>query len=204
MYTFMFLTVCVLMVIAILFTGYTVMARDMKKYINELRRFNRLANSIVDLEFNFEEVENKPEKRREIFVFGSNTLGQHGGGSARAAYEKYGAAMGIAYGITGDSFAIPTLDHKYRQLDLATIQSYVNGFIAYAVRHEEMNFTVVEIGCGIAGFKVEQIAPMFKNALDMDNVVLPQSFVKFLKEEQNGKTGRQQTDAASPVGAMSI
>ena len=111
----------------------------------------------------------------EIFVFGSNLAGQHGGGAARLAYEKFGAQWGVGVGITGSCYAIPTM-----QGGVETIQPYVNEFIRFAAQHSAYKFYVTKIGCGIAGFKEEEIAPLFANALSVPNVILPESFFRIL------------------------
>lgn len=112
----------------------------------------------------------------EIFVFGSNLRGSHGGGAARVAYQKFGAIMGQGVGLQGQSYAIPTM-----QGGVETIQPYVDEFIAFAKEHAELYFYVTRIGCGIAGFKEEEIAPLFRNAVELPNVALPLSFVKILE-----------------------
>ena len=104
----------------------------------------------------------------EIFVFGSNLAGFHGGGAARIAYEQFGAEWGVGVGRTGQCYAIPTM-----QGGVETIRPYVDEFISYAEQHPELTFLVTRIGCGIAGFTDEQIAPLFAAAHDMTNVVLP-------------------------------
>ena len=104
----------------------------------------------------------------EIFVFGSNLAGAHGGGAARQAYDEFGAEWGVGVGRTGQCYAIPTM-----QGGVETIRPYVDEFIEYAKQHPELTFFVTRIGCGIAGFRDEQIAPLFEQALDMPNVALP-------------------------------
>ena len=104
----------------------------------------------------------------EIFVFGSNLAGMHGGGAAYAAYRKFGAIMGQGVGLQGQSYAIPTM-----QGGVETIKPYVDEFIAFAREHAELTFLVTRIGCGIAGFRDEQIAPLFTEAHQLPNVVLP-------------------------------
>lgn len=111
----------------------------------------------------------------EIFVFGSNLQGYHGGGAARAALNRFGAIWGNGVGLQGQSYAIPTM-----QGGTETIQPYVNQFIAFAKEHQEYTFLVTPIGCGIAGFEVEEIAPLFADAMNVDNIVLPHSFVDCL------------------------
>lgn len=111
-------------------------------------------------------------KSDEIFVFGSNLHGHHGGGAARAARIRFGAIWGQGVGQQGQSYAIPTM-----QGGVDTIKPYVDQFIAFAKEHTELFFYVARIGCGIAGFKDSDIAPLFKNALNMDNICLPETFV---------------------------
>jgi len=104
----------------------------------------------------------------EIFVFGSNLRGMHGGGAAYIAYRKFGAIMGQGVGLQGQSYAIPTM-----QGGVETIKPYVDEFIAFAKEHPELTFLVTRIGCGIAGFTDEEISPLFKAAHEVENIVLP-------------------------------
>lgn len=104
----------------------------------------------------------------EIFVFGSNLRGMHGGGAALAAWRYFGAVMGQGVGLQGQSYAIPTM-----QGGVKTIKPYVDDFIEFARQHPELTFLVTRIGCGIAGFNDDDIAPLFKDAHDIDNIVLP-------------------------------
>ncbi len=108
----------------------------------------------------------------EVFVFGSNLAGQHGGGAARIAYDRFGAQWGEGVGHFGQTYAIPTM-----QGGVETIKPFVDEFIAYAKQHPELTFLVTRIGCGVAGFKDRDIAPLFVRAQDLPNVVLPKSFV---------------------------
>lgn len=110
-------------------------------------------------------------KANEIFVFGSNLAGQHSGGAARVARQKFGAVMGQGVGLQGQSYAIPTM-----QGGIETIEPYVDEFIQFANKHPELKFFVTRIGCGIAGFKDQEIAPLFIKAMDLENVVLPEKF----------------------------
>lgn len=113
----------------------------------------------------------------EIFVFGSNLAGRHGGGAARAAYRSFGAIMGQGVGLQGQSYAIPTM-----QGGVETIAPYVDEFIDFARQHPQLKFLVTRIGCGIAGFKDEEIAPLFRNALGINNILLPREFVDILNQ----------------------
>ena len=110
-------------------------------------------------------------KENEIFVFGSNLAGMHGGGAARIARLHFGAVMGKGVGLQGQSYAIPTM-----QGGVETIRPYVNDFLDFAKHHPEMQFLVTPIGCGIAGFEAEDIAPLFEEAKEMKNISLPDSF----------------------------
>ncbi len=114
-------------------------------------------------------------KPNEVFVFGSNLGGFHGGGAARAAYNKFGAIWGQGVGMQGQSYAIPTM-----QGGVETIAPYVDGFIEFAKNHTDKRFLVTEIGCGIAGFNPEEIAPLFAKAVDVENISLPRRFWEIL------------------------
>ena len=112
----------------------------------------------------------------EIFVFGSNLAGAHGGGAARAALNRFGAVWGQGVGLQGQSYAIPTM-----QGGVETIKPYVDEFIDFARQHPELKFLVTRIGCGIAGFRDEEIAPLFTAAIEVENVILPKEFVEAIK-----------------------
>ena len=113
----------------------------------------------------------------EIFVFGSNLEGLHGGGAALLAYERFGAVWGQGTGLQGKSYGIPTMHGG-----IDTIAPYVDEFIAFAREHRELRFLVTEIGCGIAGFTVGEMAPLFKDAMDEENIYLPQRFIDILEK----------------------
>jgi hypothetical protein len=123
-------------------------------------------------------------KENEIFVFGSNLQGNHIGGAARIAYDKFGAIMYQGIGLQGQSYAIPTLDFDRdisdRKVHIMQLKNYINEFIMFAITRPNKTFFVTEIGCGIAGFTPEQIAPLFKEALHLNNVHLPQRFINIL------------------------
>lgn len=111
----------------------------------------------------------------EVFVFGSNLKGMHSGGAARVAYNKFGAIWGQGVGMQGQSYAIPTM---HGGTDVIT--PYVDEFIQYAKDHPEKKFLVTPIGCGIAGFTEEEIAPLFKEAVEVKNIWLPEGFYNFI------------------------
>lgn len=101
---------------------------------------------------------------KTIFVFGSNTAGIHGAGAAQYAYQKKKARYGAGYGPTGEAWAIPTKDDDIVSLPLDLINAFVCGFLAYATVCRRQKFQVTRIGCGLAGYKDADIAPMFVGA----------------------------------------
>ena len=110
----------------------------------------------------------------EIFVFGSNALGMHHAGAARVAYNEFGAEWGNGEGLQGQSYSIPTMEGEHNT-KLAIMR-----FTQYAKEHPELKFLVTPVGCGIAGYTPEEIAPMFVDAAYLENVYLPISFWKVL------------------------
>ena len=116
-------------------------------------------------------------KEGEIFVFGSNIHGMHGGGAARAAFNHFGAEWGVGEGITGQCYALPTMEGG-----VDYIGGKVQNFISCAKEHPELKFFVTKIACGIAGFRIEEIAPLFRDALPLQNVILPREFVALLDD----------------------
>ncbi len=121
----------------------------------------------------------------EVFVFGSNLKGLHAGGAARTALRLFGAKMGQGVGMQGQSYAIPTM-----QGGIETIRPYVDDFIRFARQRSQTTFYVTRIGCGIAGFSDEEIAPLFDKALELRNVRLPESFVRIMLQRR--ESGRSQ------------
>lgn len=115
-------------------------------------------------------------KENEIFVFGSNMAGIHAGGAARLA-RSWGAEMGEAFGLFGKTYAIPTKRANIiEQLPIEEIAVYVDLFIECAIGHPYLTFLVTEIGCGLAHFTPQQIAPLFEKAIELENVHLPLRF----------------------------
>lgn len=115
-------------------------------------------------------------KPNEVFVFGSNLEGMHGGGAAAIAYKKWGAIWGQGVGLQGQTYGIPTMHGG-----VEVIKPYVDEFVEFAESHPEKIFLVTEIGCGIAGFSVQEIAPLFIKTVDVTNIHLPESFWKELQ-----------------------
>ena len=119
-------------------------------------------------------------KENEVFVFGSNLEGLHGGGAARIAYKEFGAIWGQGVGLQGQSYGIPTMHGG-----VVVIKPYVDEFVNFAKSHPELKFLVTRIGCGIAGFTDEEIAPLFKDAIEIENIYLPKSFYYIIVKQTN-------------------
>lgn len=114
-------------------------------------------------------------KPNEVFVFGSNVNGYHGGGAALTALQKFGAIWGQGEGLQGQSYGIPTME------GIDSMKAAIERFILFAKEHCELIFLVTPIGCGIAGYKPEKVAPFFRSAIDLENVYLPESFWMILE-----------------------
>lgn len=112
----------------------------------------------------------------EIFVFGSNQSGRHGKGAAKTALG-WGAVWGQAEGLQGRTYGIPTKDASVRKtLALTEISAYVDRFIEFAKSRPDLKFLVTEIGCGLAGLKPKEVAPLFSGAASIENIYLPKKF----------------------------
>ena len=109
-----------------------------------------------------------------VVVFGSNLAGRHGKGAALWARQHRGAIYGRGVGLQGNSYALPTKDRHLRVLPLEVIRSYVADFLGYARRRPDLRFEVTPIACGLAGYRPNQIAPMFADS--PENVFLPTTF----------------------------
>lgn len=115
---------------------------------------------------------------RDVFVFGSNLQGQHHGGAARIAHEKFGAEWGVGQGPTGECYAIPTMHGG-----IEDIKPYVDKFTKYARDHPEKRFLVTRVGCGIAGFRDEEMAPLFIEACRLTNVNFSKEWLTIFAEK---------------------
>mgnify|MGYP003524645524 FL=1 len=118
----------------------------------------------------------------EIFVFGSNESGIHGAGAALLAKNKFGAIQGKGFGLHGQSFAIPTKDINIRTLSLDEIQTYVYAFKGVVLSRPDLHFIITKIGCGLAGYTDNDIAPLFSSFLNIENISLPIEFVKIINK----------------------
>lgn len=130
----------------------------------------------------------------EVFVFGSNIQGEHVGGAAAFANKVLGAEMGCGFGFCDfacKTYAIPTCIRvwdgsikKFRVTkpfdNVNQIKPFVDAFISDAKNIGNKTFYVTKIGCGIAGFKINEVAELFRPCLDMDNVILPKEFVDYI------------------------
>lgn len=114
--------------------------------------------------------------QNSIFVFGSNLAGRHGAGAALIAKNQFGAIYGVGFGPQGQCYAIPTKDRNLKVLPLDEIEPYVKVFIEYAKLFPKLTFKVTKIGCGLSGYSVSDIAPMFRDAIKLNNIHLPIEF----------------------------
>lgn len=124
------------------------------------------------------------KSNRFIFVFGSNTAGRHGAGAARVAVHNFGAKYGKGFGLCGQSFALPTKDENIETLSLTVIQTYVDGMINEAEQQKDYMFVLTEIGCGLAGYTADDMAPLFTKYIEQsifgihhNNIIFPEAFV---------------------------
>lgn len=127
----------------------------------------------------------KSLKKNQIFVFGSNLAGRHGAGAALYAKNNFGAIYGQGVGLQGQSYGIPTKDTHLFILFIFEIKKYIDDFIEFAKIYPELEFLVTPIGCGLANFNSDEIAPMFKNV--SENIILPLEFIKYIKKLKNLK-----------------
>ena len=119
-------------------------------------------------------------QKKEIFCFGSNLSGIHGAGAARHAMLHHGATMFQGIGLQGSSYALPTKGVNISFMPLEEIGRHVDEFIEFAKSRPDLTFRVTRVGCGLAGFKDEQIAPLFRGALELPNVRLPQGWRHYI------------------------
>jgi len=119
----------------------------------------------------------------QVFVFGSNESGRHGKGAAKTAL-KWGAKYSQADGLQGRTYGIPTVNASIsKSLTVDKIKTYVDRFLFFAKERQDLHFLVTEIGCGLAGLTPKQVAPLFKEAVLMENISLPEKFIRVVKAE---------------------
>lgn len=127
--------------------------------------------------------------RDEFFVFGSNLAGRHGWGAARDAKWYYGAIYGQGIGLQGRSYAIPTKDGDLNILSLKEIERRISIFVEFTRDNPKRKFFITRLGCGLAGYRDEDIAPMF-NGIG-DNCRIHLRWHKLVKRSKsNGETLR--------------
>lgn len=119
----------------------------------------------------------------EVMVYGSNKLAKHGAGAAKQAL-KFGAKYGVN-GYCGNTYGLITTDLNVSQrpsIPISLLEDEVNKFIQFAKNNPHLTFLVTEVGCGLAGFTVEEVAPLFKLVLlnSITNIRLPKRFVREL------------------------
>lgn len=128
-------------------------------------------------------------KENEVFVFGSNLNGNHYGGAARIAYERFGAEWGVGEGYTGQSYALPTLNEDMERVTIEELEDSFAKMINYADDNRQLTFFVTKVGCGIAGWDIEEVREAFWNGVRQvspdanwngipTNVIIPKEFVK--------------------------
>lgn len=119
----------------------------------------------------------------QVMTFGSNLLGLHKGGAAKDAMD-FGAVMRVAVGLQGQTYALPTKANFKVSLPLyegpTNIKREVDDFLEFTETRPDLEFLVTKVGCKRASYTVEQIAPLFKRALELPNVVLPREFHEIL------------------------
>lgn len=123
--------------------------------------------------------------KTEIFTFGSNLSGRHGAGAAKYARLHHGAVPGQGIGLQGTSYALPTKGVNLSFMSLSDIGRHVMAFISFAKIRTDLTFRVTRVGCGLAGFKDEQIAPLFKEALPLKNIRLPKGWRHLIQTGEN-------------------
>jgi hypothetical protein len=116
----------------------------------------------------------------EIFVFGSNLSGWHGAGAAKAARDHYGALVGVGVGFTGRSYAIPTKNYLVETMRLDQIAPFIQQFVHVTNSQQQLDFFITRVGCGLAGYKDDQIAPLFANC-NPENCSMPEPWRVYLE-----------------------
>lgn len=116
---------------------------------------------------------------RQRVSIGTNESGIHGAGIAQYAFDNWGLVWGQGFGPSGMCFGVPTKDWRIGKLDLGVIDSYISRYIQW-MKATKYNHLVTKVGCGLAGYTPNQIAPMFAECINMTNVWLPEEFIKVI------------------------
>ena len=112
----------------------------------------------------------------EIMVFGTNALGKYRSECSKVALEQFGAEWGKKEGISGNTYAIPVIDQ-----DLDFIKKHIDDFINFAQNNPNLIFYITRIDKDIRDYDLDKIALLFKDSLEIDNIVLPLSYYKILQ-----------------------
>lgn len=120
----------------------------------------------------------------EILVYGSNRAGRNGKGAALTAHRRFGAAMGVGKGRTGQCYALPTKGFYLEVLPLKEIKVEVDDLKVYVIEHPELTFKITAVGTGLAGYSIEQIAPLFIDFINLQNVHFPIEFWDFFNNQK--------------------
>lgn len=124
----------------------------------------------------------------EVFVFGSNMNGNHWGGAAKIAHEKFGAVWGKGRGLCGQSYALPTLDEDMKPLRPSELKTEFMSLIRCAEMNPNLIFYLTKVGCGIAGFKVKEVRDIWRKAVNsyyMNKTMLKPRLGGFSKKEKD-------------------
>lgn len=122
----------------------------------------------------------------EVLVFGSNTAGRHGAGLALVAAKQFGAFYGTGMGyMRGETpgahcYAIPTKGLHLQTLSLYDIRRAI-GHFKYDITYTELKdlvFFVSRVGCGLAGYRDMDIAPLFQGS--PPNCIFPEEWRPWL------------------------
>lgn len=127
---------------------------------------------------------NNTDSNGMIFVFGSNLAGRHGAGAALYALKYHGAVYGQGLGMQGNSYAIPTKDERIKTLPLQEIKKYVEQFVDFATIHSTTKFKLTRVGCGLSGYKDEDIVELSPPTLPI-NIYVPPEWKEFFPNNFN-------------------
>lgn len=119
----------------------------------------------------------------QMFIFGSNLAGRHGAGAAKFA-KRFGAVYGVGEGPQGNTYALPTKDNALGTLPLKVIKTYVDKLYSFVLKNQDVTFLLTDVGCGLAGYRPEEMAPLFTKFQDFSNVIFPDNFVEFFDESR--------------------
>lgn len=143
-------------------------------------------------------------QENHILVFGSNTEGRHGAGTAKFAVENFGAIYGQSSGLQGRSWAIITKDltkTKHPSVDKKFIIYQMNVLYKFAEERPDLIFLIAYTATGknLNGYTPEEIADMFYSAINLEskiglfeaigyipkNIIFEKQFYKLVNEGRN-------------------